>query len=85
MYVCFYYQFFMTADDCGSRLSAIEQEQNISTPGYPEQYSSNLTCTWTITANSDYLVKLETGFVSNDTCCEHLEVSDFGKKIVASQ
>ena len=75
----------MTADDCGSRLSAIAQEQIISTPGYPEQYSSNLTCTWTITANSNYLVRLETGFVSNDTCCEHLGVSDFDKKIVASQ
>ena len=74
--------FFMTADECGSRLPAIEQVQSISTPGYPNQYSYNLTCTWTITASSDYLVKLETGFVSNDTCCERLEVSNFVGKMI---
>ena len=64
-------------DSCDASLFAIEQVQSISTPGYPQQYSSNLTCTWTVTANKDYLVRLETGFVSNDTCCEHLEVFCF--------
>ena len=70
----------MTTDDCGSKLSAVEQVQRISTPEYPQRYSYNLTCTWRITANRDYLIRLETGFVSNDTCCEHLEVSSFGRK-----
>ena len=75
----------MTTDDCGSKLSAVEQVQRISTPEYPQQYSYNLTCTWRITANRDYLIRLETGFVSNDTCCEHLEVSDFCRKISLDQ
>ena len=56
-------------------LIAIAQVQDISTPEYPHQYRSNLTCTWTITATSNYLVQLETGFVSNDTCCENLQVN----------
>ena len=56
---------------------AIEQPQNFSTPGYPHQYRSNLTCTWAITASPDYLVRLETGHVSNDTCCENLTVGLF--------
>jgi len=65
---------FIISDACGTYLVAIEQAQNISTPDYPLQYRSNLTCTWTITANTNYLVRLETGFVSNDTCCEDLQV-----------
>jgi len=64
----------MILDECGANLVAIEYEQSISTPEYPNQYRSNLTCKWTITANTNYLVRIETGFVSNDTCCETLEV-----------
>ena len=32
----------MTTDDCGSKLSAVEQVQRISTPEYPQRYSYNL-------------------------------------------
>ena len=73
--------YFPFSDSCGSILVASDKTQNISTPNYPNQYSSNLTCNWKITTSKDYLVKLETGFVSNDTCCERLEVSDFGRKV----
>ena len=69
------------ADSCGSYLIASVETQNISTPNYPHQYSNDLTCVWTITASNDYLVKLETGFVSNDTCCERLEVRDFASEV----
>ena len=72
---------FPFSDSCGSYLVASDKTQNISTPNYPHQYSSDLTCVWTITTSKDYLVKLETGFVSNDTCCERLEVSYFGRKV----
>ena len=72
---------FPFSDSCGSYLAASDKTQIISTPNYPKQYSSDLTCNWTITTSKDYLVKLETGFVSNDTCCERLEVSDFARKV----
>ena len=65
----------MFADGCGSNLIAIEQPQSISTPYYPHQYRSNLTCTWIITTNSNYQVRLEADYVSNDTCCESLMVN----------
>ena len=67
---------FSFLDFCGSYMVAIEKTQNISTPNYPQPYKSDLTCVWTITTSNDYLVKLETGFVSNDTCCESLYVSN---------
>ena len=72
---------FPISDSCGSNLVARDKIQNISTPNYPHHYSSNLTCAWTITTSNDYLVKLETGFVSNDTCCERLEVSDSAREV----
>ena len=65
----------MLTDGCGSNLIAIEQPQTISTPGYPHQYRSNLTCTWAIAAGTNYLVRLENGYISNSTCCENLMVS----------
>ena len=72
---------FPFSDSCGSNLVASKKPQNISTPNYPNQYSSDITCVWTITTSNDYLVKLEIGFVSNDTCCERLEVSNFAREV----
>jgi len=69
----------MISDACGTTVVAIEKAQYISTPEYPHQYRSNLTCTWKITSNTNYLVRIETGYVTNDTCCEHLEVSVLGQ------
>jgi len=68
--------FSMILDVCGGNLISIDQMQSISTPQYPLQYRSNLICIWTITANTNYLVRLETGNVSNNTCCENLKVRD---------
>ena len=65
----------IVSDGCGSNLIAIEQPQTISTPGYPHQYRSNLACTWAIAAGTNYLIRLENGYVSNRTCCETLEVN----------
>ena len=68
---------FYVSDSCGTELVAIERPQSVSTPQYPYQYRSNLTCTWTITTETNYLVRLDTGHVSNNSCCEQLEVSNF--------
>ena len=66
------------ADSCGLHLKAITISSNISSPGYPLQYRSNLTCNWIITApTANHVIEIRTGFVSNQTCCERLQVNVF--------
>ena len=76
------YQSKTLIDSCDASFIGIQQPQNISTPEYPHQYRSNLTCAWTISTSGSYRIKLETGYVSNDTCCEKLKVTSFHKVIV---
>ena len=47
----------------------------LETPEFPSAYSSNLTCVWKIALPEEHFAEIKTGFVSNDTCCELLEVS----------
>ena len=60
-------------DACGLSLIAIEKWRTLSTPNFPLPYKTNLTCTWTInTMSSNYTIKLITGSISDDSCCEQV-------------
>ena len=70
----------LLTDECGVNVFALNYTQNISTPEYPLQYRSNLFCNWTITSLPHHVTKLEPKYISNETCCEKLEVGSFNHK-----
>ena len=49
----------------------------ISSPGYPNSYSNNLDCDWSIaTANSSYIVQLTVVDIDLESCCDYVDVYD---------
>ena len=69
-----FFCYLLIAVSCGSNLIALDRSKTITSPSYPQQYRHNMTCTWTITAASNYLIDITNIRVSSDSCCEILQV-----------
>ena len=56
-------------------LQASNVKQHLVSPNYPNFYSNNIDCEWSITAPEDQLVQLVFDKFSVEECCDKLEVS----------
>ena len=57
---------------CGGSYTAIEDAQNITSPGYPANYPANSRCRWTIEAPEDSQILLRVlslNISSSDVSC----------------
>ena len=65
----------------GIRLTASSNAQNLSSPGYPDNYPDNLNCSWTITAPTDasansvpYSMTIQITAMDTEPCCDFLTI-----------
>lgn len=66
---------FFLSETCGVELAATEEFRYLTTSNYPDSYSGELICTWTISTFNNYMVEVVAEFDHDlESCCESLEV-----------
>jgi cubilin len=61
--------------DCGSCKNVTEDGGIIESPNFPDEYSSNLSCLFTINAPPEKKINLTFTEVSVKECCDFITVS----------
>ncbi|XP_076821351.1 cubilin-like [Clavelina lepadiformis] len=61
---------------CGGVFMATSKPQRLTSPGWPNPYPSNQNCTWMLTAQQGYRIRIDILTFHTEPCCDHLEVYD---------
>ncbi|CAK8679902.1 unnamed protein product [Clavelina lepadiformis] len=64
-----------TAPTCGDEFSATDEEQTLTSPGWPDDYANNLHCLWRITTETKKRIRLWFLSFNTEWCCDMLSVS----------
>ncbi|XP_076821762.1 CUB and sushi domain-containing protein 1-like isoform X3 [Clavelina lepadiformis] len=67
---------------CGFNANATSTSQNLNSPGFPEQYRSNLDCVWVLTSRPGYYVNFTISSFETESCCDYLKIRD-GDQLLA--
>jgi hypothetical protein len=63
---------------CGGYPIVTELQQQLTSPGYPSDYSNNLNCNWILNASAGYAIYIEFSFFQTEACCDFVTVTDRG-------
>ncbi|XP_076821753.1 CUB and sushi domain-containing protein 1-like isoform X4 [Clavelina lepadiformis] len=62
--------------ECGFNANATSTSQDLYSPGFPEQYRSNLDCVWVLTSRPGYYVNFTISSFETESCCDYLNIYD---------
>lgn len=71
----FHFKFLKISDGCGTCEDVTESGGTISSPNFPDDYSSGLDCLITIDAPSGYTISLSFSEFVVEKCCDFISVT----------
>ena len=59
---------------CGDQLEALDEIQELTSPGFPFKHLSNQICTWPIRAPVNHVIEITANQISSERCCDGVQV-----------